>query len=342
MKRFFLFFIISFFSYAYNFAKVKALSIGISKYPKETEWNDINAYNDVILIKSLFPDANTIENSQATHNGIINAIKALQKSSNKGDTIIIHFSGHGQQILTHKSDSEIDKIDEAIVPYDAAKRKTAKYNGCNHYTDDDFGTEIEWLRKIVGKDGLVIVLIDACHSDSMDKTTDNCNEIYRGTNEIFGTESLTFEEITELKKSYHSQDSSNITCNNMLSDVIFISACRSNQRNYEIIINGLRYGSLTFYFFKAMKEHGLNDLNNLLLTTYNGMFNDKTLRFHGQLPSIRNTIGWVPPLNSNSTTPPIPNEINDSNSLSYITIITSIIGIALIIAIILWIIHKKK
>lgn len=39
-----------------------------------------------------------------------------------------------------------------------------------------------------GENGFIIAIIDACHSDSMDKDADDSNpSTYRGTDEIFGS-----------------------------------------------------------------------------------------------------------------------------------------------------------
>lgn len=58
--------------------------------------------------------------SQATHAGIINSLKALIKRARFGDQIYLHFSCHGQQMKS-SSPKETDGLDEAMVPYDAKK-----------------------------------------------------------------------------------------------------------------------------------------------------------------------------------------------------------------------------
>lgn len=321
-------------------ANVRVLSIGVSEYPESSGWNKINAHNDVELIESLFPDAVSLENGMATRSAIERQIKTLTNSVAKGDTVVIHFSGHGQQILTQTSVKETDGVDEAIVPFDACKRKTSSYNGENHLTDDAFGNAVDRLRQAVSNSGLVIAVIDACHSDSMDKDADKNGDIYRGTDEIFGSESMSDNEISKLREVYHNQDETSLTKSSDLSNVIYLSACRSDQRNYEVTANGQGYGSLTYYFCKAYKSHGLSDLQALLSAIYSGMENDRTLKFHGQLPSIRNTVGWEAPKTVSSlppppTTPPTPDHTR--------IIVWGIIGVAFIVTLVaLWIARKKK
>ncbi|MDE7080886.1 MAG: caspase family protein [Muribaculaceae bacterium] len=328
-------------------ADVRALSIGVSDYPATSGWSKLNAHNDVELMQSIFPDAILLENGAATRCGIEAQLKALAIDAATGDTVIIHFSGHGQQIITPYSADEIDGVDEAIVPFDAAKRKTGSYNGQNHLTDDAFGKAVDDIRRSVGPSGLVIAIIDACHSDSMDKGTHNPKEIYRGTDEIFGAENMSDEEISSLRDSYHNRDVTPLKASADLSDVVYLSACRSDQRNYEVVVDNKGYGSLTYYFYEEYKDKGISDLPAFLSAIYSGMKNNRTLSFHGQVPSIRNTVGWEAPSKAPAPLPdpePEPTDLpDDTYSLSSQTVILMIMAAALIIIFIaVWITRKRK
>ena len=326
MIRNYILFILLLLTHIYSSANVRVLSIGISEYPKSSGWNKLNAHNDVELMRNIFPDAILLENVSATRSGIETQLKALALNAAKGDTVIIHFSGHGQQIITTNSADEIDGVDEAIVPFDAAKRKTSSYNGQNHLTDDAFGKAIDYIRKSVGPSGLVIALIDACHSDSMDKGTDNHKEIFRGTDEIFGVEKMSEEKISSLRDSYHNQDDTSLKASTDMSNVVYLSACRSDQRNYEIVVGGNGYGSLTYYFCEEYKNNGISDLPVFLSAIYYGMENNQTLKFHGQVPSIRNTIGWEAPSKVVTPLPKPTDEPDDTDRLLSQTVIWSIIA----------------
>ena len=132
-----------------------------------------------------------------------------------------------------------------------------------------------------------------------------------------------------------------------MSNVVYISACRSDKRNYEVSVDGKGYGSLTYYFCESYRNKGLSDLKELLSELHSGMANDKTLKFHGQLPAIRNTIGWEAP---SKTTSNVSNgsgrtsgESSDPDRPSYQTVIWSIIAAGLILIFIaLWITKKRK
>lgn len=343
MNRIILYIILCSITCVCSHANVRVLSIGVSEYPETSGWNQLNAHNDVELMCGIFPNAILLENASATRAGIEAQLKALASNAAKGDTVIVHFSGHGQQIITTNSKDEADRVDEAIVPFDAAKRKAGGYIGQNHLTDDVFGKAIDNIRIAVGSDGLVIAMIDACHSDSMDKDADQSGDIYRGTDEIFGSESMSDTEISNLREAYHNQEETTLAKSSDMSDVIYLSACRSDQRNYEVVVGDKGYGSLTYYFCKAYRNKGIFDLPAFLTALYDGMKGDNTLQFHGQLPSIRNTIGWVAPtqvIPSPPEPPDVHGEINESYNQ---TVIWGIVAVAFtVIFIALWITRKKK
>lgn len=276
-------------------SKVRVLSVCVGEYPHDSGWNRLGAANDSESIVSLFPQTLILNDSKATYQAFISELGNLSECSAVGDTVIIHFSGHGQQILTSKSSSEADHVDEAMVPYDAAKRATPSYHGQNHLTDDSFGSYVSAIRKKIGPKGLVIAVIDACHSNSMDKDADTSGDIYRGTDEIFGAESLSQDSISSLRDYYFANDHTPVAKSELLADVIFIGACETHQRNYEIKRNGVQHGSLTYYFCKAYDEKSFSDIDGFLSTLYAEMTNDNTMQFHGQCPSIRTSFGWKSP-----------------------------------------------
>lgn len=282
---------------------MRILSIGVSDYPTYSGWNNINAKNDVLLISSLSKDSKTLENERATYDGINQALKSLCSQAEPGDTIIVHFSGHGQQIISLNPENEVDGLDEALVPFDALKTETKHYKGQHHFRDDEFGEKIMDLREKTGKKGLVIAIIDACHSDSMDRDVDEVSQsIYRGTDEIFGLSKQTEEFKQEIRRKYYNIEQGfdfNYPNTSMMSPVVFISACATHQRNYEIEKQGKRYGSLSFYFYKVASERGLKNFTSFLETLYKEMTNDEVMKFHGQTPAIRSSLYWREPEGEN-------------------------------------------
>ena len=244
-----------------SLAYKRVLLIGVSNYPKESGWCKLASCNDVALLKEAFLDINDLTcliDEDATKKGIENALNKMIKLAQQGDTILVHFSGHGQQMLT-SDPLEDDKLDEAFIPYDAQKTKTKIYEGQNHFTDNDLLVYIGRLRKKVGKDGFVFITLDACHSGNMDRATSDEKEKYvvRGTSDIFGVDS----EILNDSLSSTSKDDTFRIENNNLADVLYLSACGQHEINREIMIDGVNYGSLSYCMFKA---YGESDFSNII------------------------------------------------------------------------------
>ena len=246
------------------FAKNKALLIGVGRYQVNSGWRNISSSNDLTLLKRALPSSfeiQVLENNQATYESIKNALNSLVSHAAKGDTIFFHFSGHGQQMITDDL-SEPDDLDEALVPYDAPNKKTNAYTGTKHLRDDELGKYVEDLRKRVGENGLVIVCIDACYSDSMnkgEKEEETDSVIYRGGSDIFGIEDLSQTEAAAIYKKRMAEDEMMVDKEPGSSDIIFLSACKSYQRNREIVKDGVGYGPLSFAIAESFR--GKDNIN---------------------------------------------------------------------------------
>ena len=170
-------------SYSQNHFPVKhAFVVAISNYSPSSGFRHIDADNDLRIIMKLlrqqgFTDTIVLANGQATKEGFILSFKKLRSNVHPGDIVFIHFSTHGQQIEDLNGD-ETDGLDEAIALYDSQTTGSNDYKGQNHLIDDDFGIMIEQLRTDLGKEGDLLVMIDACHSGSMSRGLDTA--IIRG------------------------------------------------------------------------------------------------------------------------------------------------------------------
>ena len=130
------------------FATNKAILIGIGEYPEYTGWKTISSKNDIDLLQKALPSTYTIRtliNGEATHQNVVKTLKDITKQSLQGDTVFIHFSCHGQQMITNDSD-EPDHLDEALIPFDASQTKSRDYDGHNHLTDNELGALLNSLR----------------------------------------------------------------------------------------------------------------------------------------------------------------------------------------------------
>lgn len=234
-----------------GFANKHALIIAVGNYDKDTHWSNISSVNDVPLIKQAlldqnFPEKNitTLLNEQATYDGIIKAIKDLQSRINPGDVVVIHYSGHGQQIVDNDNE-EADEKDEALVPYNAGVRYTSTYQGQNHLRDDEIGRIIANFRNDLQQDGQLLLLLDSCHSGSSTR-----GGVARGSQSVFAPEGWTPSNDTSVSEGSDMFEQEEISSS--AAPFVLISGASADELNYEY--DG--YGSLSFAFSKAMSELG--------------------------------------------------------------------------------------
>lgn len=144
------------------------LIIAIGSYPEETDWKPISSVNDIQLIRQAllrqgFTDIDSLKNESATKSGIIKSVESLINRVRPGDVVVLHISSHGQQIDDNNGD-ELDGYDEAIVAYGAPMYSDDGYAGEQHLRDEELGELLDRLREKLGKNGDLLVFLDACHS----------------------------------------------------------------------------------------------------------------------------------------------------------------------------------
>jgi hypothetical protein len=245
-------------SYYTSVAQTKrALVIGVGKYPELSGWKTINGDKDVPIVTGMlnnlgFKHENiyVLVNEKATYKNIINQFDRMIKTSNSGDVIYIHFSGHGQLISDTNGD-EKDGFDESIVPYDAFKQyKKGVYEGQHHITDDLINSYLSDLKHVVGKNGMIIFVDDACHSGDISRCEDaEEKDVARGT----------------MDKFILGKVSNSKTIKESPIDWISISACKSYQTNYEYkTSDGHSIGKLTYLINRSIKEVKTLTITNLM------------------------------------------------------------------------------
>lgn len=232
------------------FAEKYGLIIAIGDYQPRTGWSKISSANDVPLIKSALMNQNfkednimVLKDADATRAGILQAIEDLQARIQPGDVVVIHYSGHGQQIFDNNGD-EIDDKDESLVPYDALVRYTSNYKGENHIRDDELGNIIANFRNTLGKDGQLLMILDSCHSGSASR-----GGKARGGEGTFAPPNWT---PTSNKNVPGSGLVEKVNLSADASPFVMFSGASADELNYEY--EG--YGSLSFAFSKAMNELG--------------------------------------------------------------------------------------
>lgn len=158
-------------------SRKRALLVGISRYPQagKDSWKPLNTHQDIVQMKDALrvhgfaaEDVKVLEDGEATAEGIRAAFRShLISPAKPGDTLLFHFSGHGQQVSDDNGD-EIDGLDETLVPANATDQH-AQAGAKTNLRDDEIGA---WLKelgdKLRGPDGKqggsIVVTLDSCFS----------------------------------------------------------------------------------------------------------------------------------------------------------------------------------
>jgi len=231
-----------------------ALLIGVSKYATGTQWKSLSSANDIILIKKALIakgfKANEIivlQDSLATHDGIINAIEALTQRAEKDNIVYFHFSGHGQQLYDDNGDEE-DGLDESIVPYDAPM-KFRNGQKEKHIRDDYLNRSFEKLRLKIGTKGQLIVTLDACHSGTGTRGVNDALPTSRGTNVIYGNKPT--DDISNTKQDNNFGLATN---QQSMAPMFCFFGSGPQELNYQYQIKDMEVGSLSYSIYKAFER----------------------------------------------------------------------------------------
>lgn len=257
--------------------------IAIGDYAPETGWKNINSLNDVGLIKKAlekqgFPSGNiqTITNQSATRIGISQGIRNLINSVSTGDVAVIHISSHGSQIEDDKNKDESDGLDEAIVPFDAlssAASKDFEKDQAKYFRDDEFGVLVSALRQKLGKDGDVLVIIDACHSGSGTRGTAKA----RGDLKPMVSKNFDPQNNADKKdEGVFREGSASRGDESAMATYVVISAARAAELNFETYDDEFNpVGSLSYSIGKVFENLDQNSSYRTLFANLQTIMNQK-------------------------------------------------------------------
>jgi hypothetical protein len=250
-----LFILIPFFTSAQKSEK-RALIIAIGDYPSGSYWGKISSEKDIPLIKNAishhgFQEKNIqiLQDAAATKAGIIAAVQQLISRSNPGDIVLVHYSGHGQQVFDKNGD-ELDKRDESIVPVDApAKYIKGVYEGENHLIDDELELLFGELRMKLGSKGSLTLVFDACHSGTATRGIAPS----RGTSLFMGPEEEGAKETVKETATYNFNVKTRGNDKADIAPMVLFSGAGAEELNYETQDEqGNFVGSLSFAFSKVL------------------------------------------------------------------------------------------
>lgn len=318
-----------------SLAVKRALIVGVSSYPAGSGWCHLASDNDVMILRKAFFDFKDIQcliDENATKYKIGRAFDRLVGETQPGDTVIVHFSGHGQQMKTSNME-ERDGLDEAFIPYDAQKAKTNSYHGEKHLTDNELSEYINSLRNKAGVNGFVLVTLDACHSGDMNRGLDEKdNYIIRGSSEIFGVDD---DELRDSLMSISDDDTTRIEKNNQ-ADVLYLSACGQHEVNREIVVDSVSYGSLSYCVFVAYSGKGVRDISDFV----NAVLSNMKVKMPFQTPRIRSSIE----IRQETGELSVPEVLTKYDKISYRSIVLVLLGALVLVTLIclLWRMRKRQ
>lgn len=269
----------------------RGLIVAISDYDSRLGWRDLSSHYDLRLIRGaleqigfLRKDIDSLVDSEATREGILRALNSLASKSKRGDMVFIHVSSHGQQITDNVNPDEQDGYDETIVAFGApagedfyrqANRargvSVPPYDGNYHLRDDDLGKAIDAIRAKVGKDGHVLVTLDACHSG----TGTRGSGVARGTEPPFDLQGVPPKEKTGGQETEYGLD---ISRNHDLGKFVLISGAASKEINYEAKDDNVparQVGSLSFAISKALPSMPANSTYRMLFARITAIMAEK-------------------------------------------------------------------
>ena len=255
----------------------KAFLVGINDYypigqagqDLEGCVNDVRDMANTLVICGFKPrDILICTDSRATKKNIIKGLEHLVKNSNKNDSLVFYYSGHGSQV-TDTNEEEHDYYDEVLCPHDM------DFSGV--YISDD---EISKIISMINNDANLEVVLDCCHSGTatrqviLNKSQDissspDAEEGFQNWSDFnkkipvltprymeppFDVKfHLDFEPNMKKKKMLKSDDKNREVVLANLNHSLW-SGCRDEQLSYETGIQGNKRGIFTYNLCQILRR----------------------------------------------------------------------------------------
>jgi len=233
----------------------RALLIGINKYkiPGADLRGCVNDVKNLSAVLTQFygfgaADIKTLLDTQATKKNMQAGIKALITGAAKGDTLVLHYSGHGANV-PDKDGDEADGRDEILCPHDLDWK--------DPLTDDWLRVTINRLKKGVS----LTVIMDCCHSGTNTRALlpPDAPMIPRYLPNPWDL--MAEESGRKLRGKLRSEFRSSAPAARKRSDIVnaeiaelLITGCRSTQTSADARIGGSFNGALTWNLVAAIKD----------------------------------------------------------------------------------------
>jgi len=227
----------------------KALLIGINYVGSQYELN--GCINDVKNVRTFltdnckFPSSNIKllsdeeeESYKPTRVNMENNIKWLVSDNLPGDVLVLHYSGHGSNIIDRNRD-ETDGRDETIVPLD--------FETAGEITDDWL---FENIISKVPKDVTLWCFLDCCHSGTAVDLKYNYQSSSRYKKGIIPQNLVYKKEEWTDTFSYSIERSRDVVGN-----VCLFSGCQDKQTSADAFINNSGQGAFTYCLLETLKSN---------------------------------------------------------------------------------------
>ena len=154
-------------------AATYALLVGVGDYPQlpaklrlKGPGNDVSAIKMAFIEKGVPADhIRTLLDREATFSNIQTAILRLTHEVDRGDVVVIYFSGHGSQtpvqVLGGRNNEEPDQLDEIFLPADIGAWDGRRGRVRNALSDDDLNRLVAGIRR---QGAFVWAIFDTCHA----------------------------------------------------------------------------------------------------------------------------------------------------------------------------------
>jgi len=224
----------------------RALLVGINSYkhgdripPLAGSFNDVENMKAVLIGKFEFPPENVLvlKGEQATHTGIINAIRDhLIAKARKDDIVVFHYSGHGSQ-MKDVTGNEISGLVETIVPYDSRDPAGQVF--------DISGSELHGLLlQLAAKTRNITFILDSCHSGTLVRGA-------RARN--IAPDTRTPPQLPDYAVQTRSLGAVE---EGATPKYVLIAAATSRESAYEHVSEGKEHGALTYFLARQLRNAG--------------------------------------------------------------------------------------
>lgn len=267
--------------------KRRALFIGINYFGQQGELR--GCINDVHNIKGFLSRTYRIDevlvltddqkdpNCIPTRKNIITAFRWLRRGAKAGDSLILHYSGHGGSVKDTDGDEE-DGMDETMIPVD--------YQKAGHIVDDEVH---DVLVRGLPRGVRLTAIMDCCHSESMldlpyiysingdlqivetSKEEGIATIVGAGTRFLLdGDKKRAASSITQGMKLLMSGGGNSearektIKTRSTEADVIQFSGCRDSQTSADAQIGGQATGAMSYALISSLKKNKNQNYTHLL------------------------------------------------------------------------------